>query len=892
MGKWSLLEVRGFPSITGEELLQLVQDARFRGGNTLSFRVDIDDPVKGLLSFRRFLGNGTSRVEIRSFANRDKLIAFLGEHGVRYNVRHHVHEDVGHTFTRQATGIPFYVNGNFEVCIGKPGQFHATMKGYEADERTKGVFARGYYHSARPIQDVPSALQWWTEHLHDAATMQELERIATEAFEKKGYRVEEPNWSKWLKRRKEQEFVALRRAGKVMQREGAIERAVDQLLHEHEAKYTGYSPFGGGIRSKEAQSHMKRLGGELRKEKGLSYLLYPEYYGHCAHCRQDDSKMWLTSHRQWSKLPLEHRDKVLCVNCFRKLSNLKEAHDITQKVYSEAVDHLLEGVQVTSGQARRVAERIGANKVDLEQLRRGLEVEQEHGDKDKQTDVVPGKDAKNLDTFGKIALAHLKEIPDYYTRLAKMEKVGKKAVKEAVEHLLREDSIADTLQTMLAKHRSTKVRIKNRPPVRVVVRHKATSRSLTGAYYHPGEQQVYVGKKGKKFSPFERTILAHELGHHRNWSHVPLSPQGKMKMASTAQAAYQAGALAGTVGALGAKTDKQAKAAATIGTVAALPRYGDEALANARALGRTVAKHGARGLLAGKAGPLRAVGVSMASYSMLPAMPWLAYAHRRAIRKSANYHALQSRTRKQIQHAVQHGESTRRLAKKYDVTRRSVRAMGKSTRTPKPSWHSHSPYYGYFLQTAKKQRHGVKEAVEHLLREGRFDYKSSVGVQSQFAPQQKMTLQRAVNTNKYSAPKASQQAVKPQVSKQQEVKEAADQMLAEGFFKDMLFYDLSRHHPRAGRRAEHMRPASSKPKPAYEPMGRYNPATVYPEGHPMHPGTVKAPSPIATTASSSAKAGTAKKLFTRRSAAVLAVPLLAVGGTKAYEAWATRRKKK
>jgi hypothetical protein len=55
---------------------------------------------------------------------------------------------------------------------------------------------------------------------------------------------------------------------------------------------------------------------------------------------------------------------------------------------------------------------------DIEQFRRGLEVELEHGQRDPETNVT------NDDSLvtGKIALAHLKEFPDYYTRLAQMEK--------------------------------------------------------------------------------------------------------------------------------------------------------------------------------------------------------------------------------------------------------------------------------------------------------------------------------------------------------------------------------------------------------------------------------------------------------------------------------------
>lgn len=69
------------------------------------------------------------------------------------------------------------------------------------------------------------------------------------------------------------------------------------------------------------------------------------------------------------------------------------------------------------------AERIGAalgidwSEFDVEQFRMGLDVELEHGAVDPATDVTHDDPIMT----GKIALAHLNEFPDYYTRLAKME---------------------------------------------------------------------------------------------------------------------------------------------------------------------------------------------------------------------------------------------------------------------------------------------------------------------------------------------------------------------------------------------------------------------------------------------------------------------------------------
>ena len=78
----------------------------------------------------------------------------------------------------------------------------------------------------------------------------------------------------------------------------------------------------------------------------------------------------------------------------------------------------------TREQAQEIGEKLGINwsKFDIEQFRMGLVVELEHGTTDLHTNVTED-DAL---ITGKIALAHLMEFPDYYTRLAKMESEAKK----------------------------------------------------------------------------------------------------------------------------------------------------------------------------------------------------------------------------------------------------------------------------------------------------------------------------------------------------------------------------------------------------------------------------------------------------------------------------------
>ena len=78
--------------------------------------------------------------------------------------------------------------------------------------------------------------------------------------------------------------------------------------------------------------------------------------------------------------------------------------------------------QFTAEEALEIGRRVGidweAGNVAFEQFRMGLAVELEHGSQDPSTDVTHDDPV----ITGKIALAHLREIPDYYTRLAAMER--------------------------------------------------------------------------------------------------------------------------------------------------------------------------------------------------------------------------------------------------------------------------------------------------------------------------------------------------------------------------------------------------------------------------------------------------------------------------------------
>lgn len=80
------------------------------------------------------------------------------------------------------------------------------------------------------------------------------------------------------------------------------------------------------------------------------------------------------------------------------------------KILKEVENNGPDIFQVTEDEAREVGDRLGVdwNRFDIDQFKKGLEVEYEHTSD-------PGE-------AGRIALDHLKELPNYYTRLDKMEK--------------------------------------------------------------------------------------------------------------------------------------------------------------------------------------------------------------------------------------------------------------------------------------------------------------------------------------------------------------------------------------------------------------------------------------------------------------------------------------
>ena len=78
----------------------------------------------------------------------------------------------------------------------------------------------------------------------------------------------------------------------------------------------------------------------------------------------------------------------------------------------------------TLAEARKIGKALGLSwkKVDLNQFHMGINIELEHGTRNLFTNVTDDDEVLTA----KIALAHLSEFPDYYTRLDKLEKTAEK----------------------------------------------------------------------------------------------------------------------------------------------------------------------------------------------------------------------------------------------------------------------------------------------------------------------------------------------------------------------------------------------------------------------------------------------------------------------------------
>ena len=88
-------------------------------------------------------------------------------------------------------------------------------------------------------------------------------------------------------------------------------------------------------------------------------------------------------------------------------------------------------MKITKLQALKAAKQldINLNVIDLDTIKKAINVELEHGKKFKKTNITNDSILKSL----KIACAHLQEYPDYYQELEKMEEKLNKRWKNKIK---------------------------------------------------------------------------------------------------------------------------------------------------------------------------------------------------------------------------------------------------------------------------------------------------------------------------------------------------------------------------------------------------------------------------------------------------------------------------
>jgi hypothetical protein len=91
-------------------------------------------------------------------------------------------------------------------------------------------------------------------------------------------------------------------------------------------------------------------------------------------------------------------------------------------------------MEISVDEAREIGNQLKIDwaKVDLNEFQSGLAVELEHGAHDPETDVT----GDDLLLTAKIAWAHLKEFPDYYSRLEQLESEADAYWAARREHLI------------------------------------------------------------------------------------------------------------------------------------------------------------------------------------------------------------------------------------------------------------------------------------------------------------------------------------------------------------------------------------------------------------------------------------------------------------------------
>lgn len=118
---------------------------------------------------------------------------------------------------------------------------------------------------------------------------------------------------------------------------------------------------------------------------------------------------------------------------------MKKLISFLKKINEEIDNTDIDTTKLDNSELKDIADKTGVSEEDLQkQLEKGTKVEKEHKDLwDKIKDLVKDEFTED-DLYSSIALAHIKEIPDYYDLLDKMEKDAKKGKEEPTTESIKE----------------------------------------------------------------------------------------------------------------------------------------------------------------------------------------------------------------------------------------------------------------------------------------------------------------------------------------------------------------------------------------------------------------------------------------------------------------------
>ena len=179
--------------------------------------------------------------------------------------------------------------------------------------------------------------------------------------------------------------------------------------------------------NKMAVKHLKPTQGEIDAEKVQGMMSDVDRFKKDIYFASVDNDILDGHHRLAAVKHDNPNNKVTVIKANIPIKDLIQAAHEFSGSHSQGIAEMIKlrdlvlEVKITPKLARLIATKLGVeNEVDLDQLRRGMDVEQEHVDTIRSLDADP---TPILLTVARIAIDHLRELPDYYTRLDKMEKV-------------------------------------------------------------------------------------------------------------------------------------------------------------------------------------------------------------------------------------------------------------------------------------------------------------------------------------------------------------------------------------------------------------------------------------------------------------------------------------